>query len=570
MKRNRIGIVSVVCGVLCMAITPVAFAQTTLYFDNNGPTSGIGGVGDWDTVSTNWTTALAGNIATFAWTNVDHPAASRYRAYFSQSTAGTVFAPTPTAIANVVGTQTAGSVWAQRGAHAVLTNGTLLLRSDVDSVGSGRILIAGNADNQSNNILRVYSDILIGNAAVTNGNAYPAILAGSATLTHHGTVNNTIEIHGNISAHSDMDGIGTFGLFLIAQTGTNATVGTNKIVLGATSSITLPSDKGNWSVRFGWNGQVQDAQTRGRYEVYSTNNTQARTDFFGGTTVVYVDSYKAAPGGSSTFGFTDRLNFGVQTLAGVDIAFLTGISGITISDNMRAGVGTGNNRDFIVTLGGEHTSGTSTYTGLIELADLPANSIRMVNLTAAQGGTVRFLGNLGNAQTPVTKIGLGTVELAGTNNNYGGATTVSDGTLLISGKLTGNGAVNVNGGSLIVNGEIGTGAVTVALGGTLAGTGIVKGHTTVSGTLSPGNSPGDLSFEGNLTLNSGATSFFEVGGKFIGQYDRVLLNGFDDQALAYGGTLELDIWSGAAVGDTFTLFSGFTSQSGNFSSINLV
>ncbi|MDZ4199301.1 MAG: PEP-CTERM sorting domain-containing protein, partial [Kiritimatiellia bacterium] len=64
----------------------------------------------------------------------------------------------------------------------------------------------------------------------------------------------------------------------------------------------------------------------------------------------------------------------------------------------------------------------------------------------------------------------------------------------------------------------------------------------------------------------GSTSAFEINGLLAGQYDQVLLS-VSGKHLTYGGTLELDIWSGAQVGDFFTLFKGFTTQSGGFSAI---
>ena len=87
----------------------------------------------------------------------------------------------------------------------------------------------------------------------------------------------------------------------------------------------------------------------------------------------------------------------------------------------------------------------------------------------------------------LTKIGTGTLGLAGVNS-YLGATSVQAGTLRIDG-----------------DSSLATGAVSVASGATLAGTGTVGGATTISSgaTLSPGASPGTLAFTGGLNFNSG-------------------------------------------------------------------
>lgn len=93
----------------------------------------------------------------------------------------------------------------------------------------------------------------------------------------------------------------------------------------------------------------------------------------------------------------------------------------------------------------------------------------------------------------LTKIGIGTLTLAGANN-YSGTTTV-------------------NAGTLRVNNVTGTGAVTVASGGTLAGTGRAAGVATVQsgGHVAPGISVGTLTFSNGLALNSGALLDLDLG-----------------------------------------------------------
>jgi autotransporter-associated beta strand protein len=89
-----------------------------------------------------------------------------------------------------------------------------------------------------------------------------------------------------------------------------------------------------------------------------------------------------------------------------------------------------------------------------------------------------------------------TLTLSG-SNSYTGATTVNSGTLLVN-NTTGSGT--------------GSGGVSVASGATLGGSGTIAGATAISGTLSPGNSPGVLTFGSDLSLNTGGNMVWELWG----------------------------------------------------------
>ena len=114
--------------------------------------------------------------------------------------------------------------------------------------------------------------------------------------------------------------------------------------------------------------------------------------------------------------------------------------------------------------------------------------------------------------------GGGTLTLSSGANNYTGNTTVSSGTLNVSGAITGTGAVNVNGGTLAGVGSI-SGTVTVGSGGALAPGSGGTGTLTVNGlTFSAGShgtfSPGSDSVTvgaGGLTINGGAITFLQPG-----------------------------------------------------------
>ena len=100
----------------------------------------------------------------------------------------------------------------------------------------------------------------------------------------------------------------------------------------------------------------------------------------------------------------------------------------------------------------------------------------------------------------------GALELANTNNTYSGNTTISNGTLLVSGVLRPvAGQVNVNGGAL-------------------GGTGVIYRtvNVTSNAVLSPGdlNSVGTLTVASNLTFGTGAIYSWDFGN---GAGDRVVV-----------------------------------------------
>jgi fibronectin-binding autotransporter adhesin len=105
---------------------------------------------------------------------------------------------------------------------------------------------------------------------------------------------------------------------------------------------------------------------------------------------------------------------------------------------------------------------------------------------------------------------VGDVILSGVFSGAGGLVKLGSGEsgrLILSGANSYEGPTSVTTGALLVNGDqsLATGPVTVATGATLGGTGIVGGGTTIEtgATLSPGASPGTLSFTQGMTLAAG-------------------------------------------------------------------
>jgi hypothetical protein len=125
-----------------------------------------------------------------------------------------------------------------------------------------------------------------------------------------------------------------------------------------------------------------------------------------------------------------------------------------------------------------------------------------------------------------------------------------------------------NNGTLIV----GAGSTfTVPAGNTLTNTGLIQGAGTIaanvqsSGSLSPGMSPGALTFSGGLTLQNGSQSIFELAGPQPGVgYDHIAVNG----NLALAGSLHVSFVGGFQSQiqrtDAFDLFTATGAISGAF------
>jgi T5SS/PEP-CTERM-associated repeat protein len=115
----------------------------------------------------------------------------------------------------------------------------------------------------------------------------------------------------------------------------------------------------------------------------------------------------------------------------------------------------------------------------------------------------------------------------------GGVNQLGSGTTELSGISTYTGSTSVEAGKLVVSGSIAGSAVTVSGTGTLGGTGTVGSLTILDlGTLSPGDSPGNLNVAGNVTWNGGGNYNWQI-------YDTTLPAGTGWDLVTSGGALDL-------------------------------
>ncbi|QQP96917.1 autotransporter domain-containing protein [Lysobacter enzymogenes] len=160
----------------------------------------------------------------------------------------------------------------------------------------------------------------------------------------------------------------------------------------------------------------------------------------------------------------------------------------------------------------------------------------------------------------LTKSGAGWLRLSG-NNAFGGL-RVAGGVMELTGRNAY--AAQVDGGALVVNGTLDSAQLPVHAGGVLAGSGRIVGDVRMEGTLSPGNSIGTLSVQGDYTQAAGSTYVAEVAAD--GRADRIDVAG---KALLQGGTVQVLYAPGRYVlGQNFNLLNAAGGVSGRFAGVD--
>jgi elongation factor P hydroxylase len=125
-----------------------------------------------------------------------------------------------------------------------------------------------------------------------------------------------------------------------------------------------------------------------------------------------------------------------------------------------------------------------------------------------------------------------------------------------------------NQGTITIAGNVSIGCSSFTNHGTIKGNGNINGALTNDGTMAPGNSVGQLNFNGNLVLGSTSNLSFEIGGTAQGTtYD--WLNKTDGGALTLNGTLTVRLINNfvPAASDTFTIVTTQAELQGAFGNV---
>ena len=471
------------------------------------------------------------------------------------------------------------------GATIVSTGGQVRLNNGV-TVSGERLTLSGTGESTTEGALRIASGTATWGGTVTLA-ANSTVLSGGGNVLKIGPGSGTaINLQGNTLDYTGAGGHevlgGVFGTGDIAKRGSGTltlsgsgnysgatTIALGKIVANATSALgTSPVTtaggslelQGGFDVGGGLltlNGEsLTNVSGNNTYSGPVTTGTSAsRIVVTSGTMTLSNTISQSSPSNAITFSGN-----GVTLITGNLGAGLTALDINAKASDVPTVIVAGSNPDF---------------TGSV---DVQVGSLQLGN-----GGTTGSLPgggafNIGSGARVIVKqsdtVTQGT-DFSGTLNGLGGFSQAGSGTTILNFANAYKGTTNVSAGTLIINGNqaAATGAVTVANGATLGGSGVIGGAVTVNGILSPGNnSPGILTVA-SLDLTPGSTTLMQIigAGSLAGtagiDYDRLVISiagGF-----GYGGTLDLDFANTAnfADGTTFELF-GFTGSTlGRFGSV---
>jgi autotransporter-associated beta strand protein len=432
--------------VLAGAVTPLTAAD--YYWDNNGATAGIGGAsGAWDTTTTNWSTASAGNVATVVYPNA---AGATTTAHFG-GTAGTVTIASGTTI-NV------NSLVFDSGASGSYTIAGTNSTSILNFTGTAPSIV-----NNFGGIQKISAKITGTSGFTLTGGNFTVLQGDLSGLTGTVNVNGRINLHGATIT-------GTQNQTWNIGAGQNLT--TNN--LGAGSTIQLGALSGSGTLRPGNDNSVSVAGVD-NFQIGALNTDTT----FSGNIVNFTSGVGTMQTAQAAI---TKVGSGKLTLTGTGNTYSGGttINAGTLAVSQSGGLGTGGINftgnstlqaaGSTVTLNNAVTLGTSSV-----ILDTNGNTL---NLT---GG----ISNSGATDNAIKAAGSGTLTLGGTLNITGHATDTNNPALMLGNRNGANfnrGTVNITGTGAIS--RISTGWDNTANTLNFASTGTV----TMSGDLVTGQS----------------------------------------------------------------------------------
>lgn len=330
--------------------------------------------------------------------------------------------------------------------------GTLVL-SGTNSYGGGTIINGGSLKITANaNLGATGTNVAIGNATLDIGGT----LSSNRTLSLTQTAVLDIEPLFIATFTNTISGSGSL---YKTNTGTLVLSGTNTYLGGTVINQGILSISNDANL-----GNLIGTITINNGTLLTTSGiTSARPILLGGNAVVDT-------GGANT-----------NTFSGA----ISGSGGITIQGGGRLIL-----------------SGTNTYTGGTTIspgADLEGSTKSLPgNILVNPGTSLLFSQNVSGTYSGIitgsgalTTAGTGTITFTGDSSSFLGATTVSQ-------------------GKLVLNGSLANSTMTVASGATLQGSGTVGTTVVNSGTIYPHSPSSTLSVNGNLTFNGSSAAKIDI------------------------------------------------------------
>jgi autotransporter-associated beta strand protein len=428
------------------------------------------------------------------------------------------------------------------------------------------------------------------------GLAVPHTITGTGGLTVSGAGNVTLN-GGAVANTFAGDTVVNSGGLVLSHTSATNSIGGNLIVNGgtvsygatagqladhipATASITVTGGTfGGTSGRAIDNPLTGLTETAGSLSISGGTFLSGRNDAgtfalsgafnaTGGTTILQrggsITASSVVLGSGATISF-DGGSTGFASRLFVGSGGIT-LSGATINLNVGPSAITAGSQGSLITLGGNVTVSASTTLNRINV--VPANLVVPAGFDV-NGGNREFNVAAGNALTlgtlaapvgivntsiatpgGIIKSGGGNLVLNGANT-YNGDTIIQDGTLTLTGTLSGSANIDVQSTKTFdVSGVVG--GFTLGAAQILKGNGNVVGSTTIGGTLAPGASIGTLNFANDLIFGAGGIGLFEINKTgAIRTADLANVTG----ALTLAGTLNVTATGDSLIeGDSFNLF----------------
>ena len=561
-------------------ISTINAGTLTLSGDNSG-TNG------WDLGSTNVVVDSANALGSTGTINFGTGMATTGALTFTANGAATDpssrFTVDPTGNYNIASsggaTVTLASALAGNGAAGFnVRGGTVILGNAGNSfagstsITSGTLSVAGIGNAGNNSQLGTNGTINLGNAT-----------QGSGTLAYTGTGETTDKVinlasttagqtiqannaSGLLKFTSDLTATGA-GIKTLTLRGTGAGELAGAIVNSTGATSLTKNDAGIWTL--------------------SGNNTYTgATTVTAGTLVFRTTAAKAS--GTVTAAAAGTVGLGVGAVSGdytdANVAALFNTNTLAgFSLNAASGVA-------IDTTAGNFTQSTA-LTAARSLTKLGANTLTLTGTNTYSGGTTISAGTLqlgsggttGSLSTTGTIVNNGTLTINRSNavvqgidfssaaiTGIGSLNLTGSGTTTLNAANTYAGGTTVSAGKLLVNNLTGSGTGTEALSigatATLGGSGFIGSVTSISGTLSPGNSPGTLTFDNAVTLQNGSTTAIEINavGTRGTAFDGVNFNG---GLTVVGGTLTFNISTHIEDGAILNIFDG-SALSSSFTSVS--